>query len=106
MLTDEDRAVLAHLVVDPDAWIAHALATVGPKAVLAKCRRDIHVAAYRAAMSEAEYKPRGKLPSKKACASVVAALSAIDAETRKVAAAKAAQQDRINKLFTGGPNGK
>lgn len=29
MLTDEQRAVLAHVVVDPDAWYAHAVACFG-----------------------------------------------------------------------------
>jgi len=32
----EDRAILAHVVVDPDEWVAHALATVGEGAVTAK----------------------------------------------------------------------
>ena len=38
-LTQEDRAILAHVVVDPDAWVAHALATVGESAVTAKIER-------------------------------------------------------------------
>lgn len=32
MLTDEQRAVLAHIVIDPDAWLAHAVDTFGPDA--------------------------------------------------------------------------
>ena len=70
MLTAEDKAVLAHVVEDPDAWIAHALATVGHEAVLAKCRRDVHVAAYRKAVLEPDYAPRGPLPSDATCAEV------------------------------------
>ena len=38
-LTDEEEAILAHVVVDPDVWVAHALATVGEKAVKAKIDR-------------------------------------------------------------------
>ncbi|MFH1738901.1 MAG: hypothetical protein ABIH23_07815 [bacterium] len=38
-LSIEDKAVLAHVVVDPDAWVAHALATVGDKAVKAKIEK-------------------------------------------------------------------
>ena len=89
MLTDKDKAVLAHMVEDSDAWIAHALATVGMEAVFAKCRRDIHVAAYQAAKDAAGYKPRGPLPSAKVCAAVAAVLES-----------KTAQQGRINKLFS------
>ena len=89
MLTDEDKVVLAHMVEDPDAWIAHALATVGVEAVFAKCRRDIHVAAYRVTKDAAGYKPRGPLPSDKVCAAVAAVLES-----------KTAQQGRVNKLFS------
>jgi len=36
-LTDEERAILAHVVIDPDAWAAHALVTdPGGKALAAK----------------------------------------------------------------------
>jgi len=28
-LSAEDRAVLAHVVIDPDAWVAHAAKTFG-----------------------------------------------------------------------------
>ncbi len=70
MLTEEDKAVLAHLVEDPDAWIKHAIQTVGVDAVIAKCRRETHLAAYRAAKQNADYKPRGKLPSDETCALV------------------------------------
>jgi len=38
-LTQEDKAILAHVVVDPDDWAAHALATVGESAVTAKIER-------------------------------------------------------------------
>lgn len=38
-LTAEDRAILAHVVVDPDAWTAHALATVGEWAVMNKINK-------------------------------------------------------------------
>jgi len=38
-LTLEGKAVLAHVVVDPDAWVEHALKTVGESAVKAKIER-------------------------------------------------------------------
>ena len=38
-LTQEDKAVLAHVVVDPGVWVEHALKTVGESAVLAKIER-------------------------------------------------------------------
>ena len=38
-LSIEDKAILAHIVIDPDAWIFHALATVGEEAVTAKVNR-------------------------------------------------------------------
>ncbi len=46
-LTAEQRAVLAHVVTDPDAWADHALATIGAGAIDAKVER--HKAAYQAA---------------------------------------------------------
>jgi hypothetical protein len=47
-LTDEQRAVLAHVVVDPDAWVAHALAAIGELAVYEKIERhrDAYVKAF------------------------------------------------------------
>lgn len=38
-LSIEDKAILAHVVIDPDAWVVHALATVGKWAVTAKIKR-------------------------------------------------------------------
>jgi len=38
-LSIEDKAILAHVVIDPDAWIEHALATVGEQAVTAKIEK-------------------------------------------------------------------
>jgi len=38
-ITIEDKAILAHVVIDPDAWVEHALATIGEKAVTAKIER-------------------------------------------------------------------
>lgn len=34
--TEEDKKVLAHVVVDPDAWIAHALEYGNDKSIKAK----------------------------------------------------------------------
>ena len=38
-LTIEDKAILAHVVIDPDSWVTHAIATVGEEAVTAKIGR-------------------------------------------------------------------
>lgn len=38
-LTDEQIAILGHVVSDPEAWVEHAYATVGPEAVEAKIAR-------------------------------------------------------------------
>lgn len=99
MLTNEDKAVLAHLVEDPDAWIRHALETVGHEAVLAKCRRAKHVSDYRDKSADPQYQPRGAAPSTEACALVAEAFAAVERAKQDAQAAKAAQQERISKLF-------
>ena len=38
-LSVEDKAILAHIVMDPDAWVSHALITVGEWAVTAKIEK-------------------------------------------------------------------
>ena len=38
-LSQDDKAILAHVVIDPDEWIKHALETVGEWAVTAKIER-------------------------------------------------------------------
>jgi len=53
-LAIKDKAILAHVIVDPDAWVAHALETVGEKAVTAKIEK------YRA-----EYLTKKDLPDYK-----------------------------------------
>ena len=35
-ITEEEKAIIGHVVVDPDAWVAHALKEVGEWAVQAK----------------------------------------------------------------------
>ena len=42
-LTQEELAIIGHVVIDPNAWVAHALETVGESAVIEK------IARYRAA---------------------------------------------------------
>jgi hypothetical protein len=102
MLTEQDKAVLAHLVENSDAWIARALADsrFGPETVLAKCRRDVHVIAYNVAKDAKDYKPRGPVPSDETCKAVADAFATAEQVKQDAAAAKAAQQDRINNLFT------
>lgn len=57
-LTAEDRAVLAHVVIDPDTWVAHALATVGEQAVIAKIEK--YRADYLAQKDSPDYKTRAE----------------------------------------------
>lgn len=38
-LTLEEKAILAHVVIDPDAWMVHAETAVGEWAVRAKIER-------------------------------------------------------------------
>jgi hypothetical protein len=38
-LTIEDKAILAHVVLNPDVWVDHTLKTVGEQAVMAKIER-------------------------------------------------------------------
>jgi hypothetical protein len=35
-LSKEEKAILAHVVRDPDSWFAHAMSTIGESAVIAK----------------------------------------------------------------------
>jgi len=38
-LSIEDKAIIGHVVIDPDEWVAHALKTVGEQAVTAKIEK-------------------------------------------------------------------
>lgn len=58
LLSNEQRAILAHVVVDPDAWVAHALATIGEDAVQKKIER--YRADYLASKKKPGYKPRAE----------------------------------------------
>ena len=55
-LTDDEIAILGHIVVDPQAWAQHAYATVGPEAVEAKIAR--YRPEYEAAKAVEGYKNR------------------------------------------------
>ena len=82
-LTAEDKAILAHVVTDPDAWVSHALVTVGEDAVTAKIERwRPH---YEAEKDKPDYKNRVER-------------DAIEEELRKPSAeaiAKQAEEDLI-----------
>lgn len=62
-MTDDQRAVLAHVVVDPDAWYAHAVKHFG--ADLAQKHLAAKVARWRphyeGAKQQAGYKTRAQL---------------------------------------------
>lgn len=123
MLTEIDKAVLAHIVEDPDGWVTHALATVGVDAVLAKCRKPQYVAAYLAAKAQPGYLPRHQRPREDhVTPGMVKFIQDLRAKDLPVAEddrprgkpvsdetcnavaaaveAKLAQQERINKLFS------
>ena len=55
-LTDEEIAILGHVVVDPQTWAQHAYATVGPEAVEAKIAK--YRPEYEAAKDIEGYKNR------------------------------------------------
>jgi hypothetical protein len=55
-LSVQEMAILAHVVPDPDAWVANALATVGEAAVMAKIDRWRPV--YVSEKSKPDYKNR------------------------------------------------
>lgn len=57
-LTTEQLAILAHVVIDPQAWADHAAATIGEDVVLAKIEK--YRAAYLAAKDLPEYKTRAE----------------------------------------------
>ena len=55
-LSEEDRAVLAHVVVNVDEWVANAIAVVGETAVTEKI--DAYRAEYLQAVHLPGYKAR------------------------------------------------
>lgn len=66
MLTDEQRVVLAHIVVDPDAWYAHAIAHFG-QAIADEhlaAKVEWHKAAYLEAKGNANYETRAEREEK------------------------------------------
>lgn len=61
-MTAYERAVLAHVVIEPEAWLAHAAAVFGEeraaKMLAAKVAR--HLAEYEAASAEPAYLTRAE----------------------------------------------
>lgn len=57
-LSNEDRAILAHIVIDPEAWVTHAIATAGEKTVTAKIERWKPI--YLAEKVKPDYKNRAE----------------------------------------------
>lgn len=55
-ISKEDKAIIGHVVIDPDAWIAHALKEVGEWAVTAKI--DKYRDAYLKEKVKPDYKNR------------------------------------------------
>ena len=58
-LSIEDKAILAHVVIDADAWAKHALETVGEWAVRAKIEK--YQADYLAKKDLPGYQARAKM---------------------------------------------
>ena len=61
-LTAEEKAILAHVVVDPQAWADHAAKTVGDWAVKAKVEK--YKADYLAKKDLPDYKTRAQREQK------------------------------------------
>lgn len=56
ILLDEDKAILAHIVIDPQRWADHAAATIGDKSVRSKI--DKYRESYLSEKDMAGYKNR------------------------------------------------
>lgn len=96
-LTNEERAILAHVVVDVDAWVAHALSSFGQEAgeVAVRAKIESHRAAYLAAKDLPGYQTRAEQEAD--AAAIVAAQETALAPAR--AALQAADTDlRTNAL--------
>ncbi len=63
-LTNEERETLAHVVLDPDAWVAHALEHGGEAAVTAKIERWRPV--YESEKAKPDYKNRSQRDAEEA----------------------------------------
>jgi len=57
-LSGEDKAIIGHVVIDPDAWVDHAIVTVGEEAVTAKIEK--YRADYLAKKDEKGYQTRAE----------------------------------------------
>lgn len=61
-MTADQRAVMAHVVMDPDAWLAHAVATFGEEkaAQFLDEKVERHRDAYEAAAAQPGYQTRAE----------------------------------------------
>lgn len=61
-LSNKARAVLAHVVVDPDAWLAHVVEYFGEElaAMHLEAKIERHRASYEAAKLDAKYLTRAQ----------------------------------------------
>lgn len=57
-VSQEDKAILAHVVIDPDGWVEHTLVTAGEWAVTAKIER--YRVDYVVKKNKKEYKTRAE----------------------------------------------
>lgn len=67
-MTNEERQVLAHVVVDPDAWLAHAVSTFGAAAAHAALAAKVERwrGDHAAAAAQPGYKTRAEHEAEKA----------------------------------------
>lgn len=61
-MNDADRAVLAYVVVDPDAWYEHVEATFGNPEEVLRAKVNRWKAEYQVAASAPGYLPRADRP--------------------------------------------
>lgn len=65
-MTKTEKDILAHVVVDPDGWYAHAVAVFGAKADdVLKEKIDKYRASYNVSSASAGYKDRATLEAEK-----------------------------------------
>lgn len=87
-LTPEQFAILAHVVVDPQAWADHAEATFGAEIILAKI--DKYQTEYLSAKDQPGYKTRaGREVPPPLTAEQLAAIAQAQTDTAAIVAVKA-----------------
>lgn len=100
-LTDEDLAIIGHVVVDPVEWVQNAMRRHGPKAVSDKIAA--HRDEYFAARSSGEYKTRAEAEAEANLLLEQRLAENIAAANERFAVAVAAEVEKqLNKISAAG----